>query len=97
MAGAARMKLTPRTGRVIDREQEPVTGALVAVEWGTAPTPEIAIETDEEGRFRIVLPEGRFRIGAHGPDDSAGTFETEGDAEDEEILIELASPKGPDK
>lgn len=38
---------------------------MVMVVWGTAPTPEIAIVTDDDGRFRVALPPGRFRLEAH--------------------------------
>lgn len=56
-------------GRVVNEGGRPVPGAAVAVEWGTAATPEIGIVADAEGRFQVVLPDGRFRLGAH---DQAG-------------------------
>jgi hypothetical protein len=61
----------------------------VAVEWGTAPTPEIAVETEEEGRFTIALPvEGQYRLRATAPDGETGSREIEGGGQDE-IVIEL--------
>ena len=61
----------------------------MAVEWGTAPTPEIAIESEEEGRFTIALPvEGRYRLRATAPDGATGAREIEGGSQDE-IVIEL--------
>ena len=83
------MKWNRRRGTVVDAERTPVSGALVAVEWGTAPTPEIAIETEQGGRFAIALPvEGRFRLRATAPDGETGSQEIEG-AGGEEIVIEL--------
>jgi hypothetical protein len=83
------MKWNRRSGTVVDAEQRPVPGALVAVEWGTAPTPEIAVETKGEGRFTIVLPgAGRFRIRATAPNGTTGSREVDG-ADQQEIKIEL--------
>jgi hypothetical protein len=62
-------------GRVVREDATPVAGALAAVAWGTAPTPEIAIRADEKGIFRLALPNGRFRIEASGPDLAAGSVE----------------------
>lgn len=45
-------------GSVVDAEGAPVAEALVSVEWGTAPTPEIALLTGNDGSFRIALPVG---------------------------------------
>jgi hypothetical protein len=50
---------------VTDAAGRPAAGAIVMVVAGTAPTPEIGIVTDREGRFRVALPEGRFRLEAH--------------------------------
>jgi hypothetical protein len=52
-----------------------VAGALAAVGWGTAPTPEIAIRANENGIFRLALPIGRFRVDARGPDGATGSIE----------------------
>jgi len=83
------MKWNRRSGTVLDAERSPVQGALVAVEWGTAPTPEIAIETEGDGRFSIALPaEGRYRLRATALDGTTGLREIEG-AGLGEIVIEL--------
>ena len=83
------MKWNRRFGTVVDAERTPVPGALVAVEWGTAPTPEIAIETEEEGRFTIALPdEGHYRLRATARDGATGLLEIDG-ADQQEINIEL--------
>lgn len=63
--------------------------ALVTVEWGTAPTPEIGIVTGADGRFSVSLPEGRFRMAAYGPDESRGGADADGSQSDEEIVIRL--------
>jgi hypothetical protein len=63
------------TGRVVRDDATPVVGALAAVGWGTAPTPEIAIRTDADGQFRVALPNGRFRLDARAPDGATGSTE----------------------
>lgn len=64
-------------GQVLDRNGAPVTGAVVSVEEGTAPTPEIGIVSGADGRFGIALPEGAFRIAAGTDDGRRGTAEVE--------------------
>ncbi|WP_211098447.1 carboxypeptidase-like regulatory domain-containing protein [Skermanella stibiiresistens] len=64
-------------GQVLRDDGAPVPGALVAVVSGTAPTPEVGIRCDSEGRFRIALPPGRFRLTAHAPDGALGSTEIE--------------------
>lgn len=78
-----------RRGRVVDDGGQPVIGALLSVEWGTVPTPEIAVQTDENGEFRLALPKGRFRIAAHAPDGRAGTVELTTEEADEEIVVRV--------
>jgi hypothetical protein len=81
------MKWNRRRGTVVDDQRTPVAGALVAVEWGTAPTPEIAIETERGGGFSIALPvEGRYRLRATAPGGESGSKEIDG-AGTEEIVI----------
>jgi hypothetical protein len=76
------------TGRVI-REDDTVEGALAAVAWGTAPTPEIAIRADENGIFRLALPSGQFRVEARAPDGAIGQIELmiESAPQDFEIVL----------
>lgn len=83
------MDLTPRDGIVVDSDENPVEGAYVTVEWGTAPTPEITRVTGETGRFRLLLPRGRFRVAAKTPDGRGGVCEISGESEDALIRIEL--------
>jgi protocatechuate 3,4-dioxygenase beta subunit len=64
-------------GRVLHEDGSPVPGALVEVASGTAPTPEVAIRCDAEGRFRIALPPGRFRLTARAPTGALGSVEVE--------------------
>jgi hypothetical protein len=66
-----------------------VAGALVAVEWGTAPTPEVAIRADKDGIFRLALPSGRFRVEAKASDGATGSIELmiENEAQDFEIVL----------
>lgn len=62
-------------GQVVDANGAGVPGAIVAVEWGTAPTPEIGIRADAAGRFQIALPPGEFRIMARAADQRQGSCE----------------------
>jgi hypothetical protein len=88
------MGSTPRTGVVRDRQGKPVQGALIAVEWGTAPTPEVALRTGQDGRFRLALPSGLFRIAAYAPSGASGRREIEIDGGEEDIVIELTEAEG---
>jgi hypothetical protein len=81
-----------RQGRVVDAAGEPVSGALVAVVWGTAPTPEIARRTDDAGAFQVGFPPGRFRVQATTPSGGTGELEVEGGS-GEEIVIRIESPE----
>ena len=74
---------------VVDSDGNSVEGAYVTVEWGTAPTPEITLVTGETGRFRLLLPRGRFRVAAKTPDGREGGCEISGESEDALIRIEL--------
>ena len=62
---------------VVDEMGRPVAGALVTVQWGAAPTPEITLLTDEAGLARLGLPPGRFRIRLAAPGGGEGTSEVE--------------------
>jgi hypothetical protein len=75
-------------GTVEDRQGLPVPETLIAVESGTAPYPDMAIFSDEEGNFSIHLPSGHFRLGAHSPEGGYGTVECDSDA-DEHLFIRL--------
>lgn len=77
-------------GRVVAPDGSPAAGAIVGVVWGTAPTPEIGIVADAEGRFGVGLPAGRFRLQAN-LDEISGTAEVEieAGADVPEIVIAL--------
>lgn len=52
-------------GRITDREGRPIAGALVvprSLDVPSPPIPEIAIVSDEEGRYAWRLPPGRYEI-----------------------------------
>jgi hypothetical protein len=76
-------------GRVRWDDQTPVSDALVAVAWGTAPTPEIAIRADSNGQFNVALPAGQFRLEARAPDGAVGRLDLEITNEQREIEIVL--------
>lgn len=64
-------------GRVRRQDGEGGSGVIVEVTRGTAPTPEIGIRCDQEGRFRIALPPGRYEIEARAPNGELGTVSIE--------------------
>jgi hypothetical protein len=70
-------------GRVVDRDAQPVPGALLVIVESTVPMPEIAIQSDEDGRFALRLPEGGFTLRGHSPDGRVGeaTVAVPGDSE----------------
>lgn len=67
-----------------------MSGALVSVVWGTAPTRDIGRRTNDEGAFQVGLEPGRYRIQAV-TDEVSGEVEVEGGA-GEDIVIQLGSP-----
>ena len=69
---------------------KPVAGAIVAVAWGTAPTPEIGIVTGDDGGFMVALPPGRFRLQANA-EGKSGQAEVEVDGEPPRIEIRLGA------
>lgn len=76
-----------RRGRVVDEEGHGVAGALVAVVWGTAPTPETGRRADAEGCFVVGLSGGeRFRVRATTADGRAGEADVDGSVCDEIIV-----------
>lgn len=83
-------KAAPRIVRVLDAGGSPVAGAFVTVVSGSAPTPEITLLTNAEGRARLGLPPGTFTIQAQTPEGSKGTAEATGGESPEEIEIRLA-------
>lgn len=79
-------------GTVEDGEGRLVPGALVAVEEGTLPFPDLALSTNAEGHFTIDLPVGRFRLAAHSQDGGYGTVEYDSLTSDS-LVIRLSPPK----
>lgn len=84
----------PRHGRVARPDGAPASNALVWVEAGSAPTPEIAIQADGNGRFRVALPAGRFRLKARAPDGEEGEATVEVDeTSDRELQVTVTGPQ----
>jgi hypothetical protein len=54
--------------RVVDESGDPVEGAFVSVLESTVAFPEIALVTDRHGMVKLMLPKGRFVIGANDGD-----------------------------
>lgn len=73
---------------MVTADGQPAKGAIVAVTWGTAPTPEIGIVADDEGGFIVALPPGRFRLQANAQGKS-GQAEVEVASEAPSIEIKL--------
>jgi hypothetical protein len=55
---------------------------------GSVPMPEIALLSDEAGRFSVRLPPGAFTLRAHGPP-GTGEAEVEEGPADREIVITI--------
>lgn len=74
---------TERFGRVVDAGGTAVPYAHIVIVASSVPMPEIALLSDEAGRFLLRLPPGVFTLRAHGPggtgevdlDDTAGGSE----------------------
>jgi len=80
-------------GRVVDPDGRPAPGALVVIVESTVPMPELALQCDDDGRFAIRLPAGRFTLRAHAPDGRQGeTTVTVPGAR--EILVRLSGARG---
>jgi hypothetical protein len=62
-------------GRVVDADGVPVARARITIVAASVPMPEIALLTGSEGDFELALPQGRFRLRAHGPRGEVGEAE----------------------
>ena len=63
--GSATTQANGVDGRVSDQQGIPVTGALVtptSLDTPSKAIPEVAVFTNDEGRYSWVLPAGRYRI-----------------------------------
>ena len=77
-----------RHGRVLDAGGTPVPEALIVIVASTVPMPEIALLSDDEGRFVLRLPPGHFTLRAHGSG-AVGDAEAEGAPNTDEIVIRI--------
>ncbi|CAO4146998.1 hypothetical protein LPLAFNJD_LOCUS2338 [Methylorubrum aminovorans] len=68
--------------------------ALVYVASGTGPTPEIAIRSDAEGRFRLALPPGSYVVAARLLDGREGFVEVGTGDKPQDIEIEIPNETG---
>lgn len=71
-------QLPERHGRVLDTTGAPVMGALIVIDSGTVPMPEIALLSDENGEFSLRLPPGKFTLRAQGSGGKVGAAEVSG-------------------
>ena len=77
----------------MDGKGSPVSGVLISVESGTAPYPDVAISSNDEGKFSVYLPSGRFRLGAYSQDGSYGTVELDSTV-NPHLVIRLSKTEG---
>jgi hypothetical protein len=91
MAGgrASDNQLARRFGRVVDAAGLPVPHAQVVIAAAAVPMPEIALLSDEAGRFSVRLPPGTCVLRAHGPP-GTGQAEVGQDPADQEIVITIS-------
>ena len=82
-------KLSTIAGVVVDASGRPVPDATVTVVESTSPVPELALLTDDAGRFSLRLPSGRFTLEAHGPNDTKGRQTVEVSGAEVRTRIEL--------
>ena len=82
--------LTVHRGCVIDACGAPVPEASIVFVASSVPMPEIALLADEDGRFTVRLPAGRFTLRAYGPEGATGDVDLESGTDTEEIVIVLA-------
>jgi Carboxypeptidase regulatory-like domain len=59
-------------GIVVDGDGRPLALATIVVVKGTSPVPEIALVADDDGRFGLRLPHGRFTLEAQGEGGAKG-------------------------
>lgn len=76
-------------GRVVDARGDPLPDALVTIVAGTVPMPEIALVVDDDGRFRLRLPDGRFTLRAHA---AGGSGETEVERPGDDTVVITVGP-----
>jgi hypothetical protein len=83
-------------GRVVDADGVPVAHARVTIVAASVPMPEIALLTGSRGNFELALPQGRFRLRAHGPRGEIGeaVVGVEGDAAVGDLVIGLSLDHG---
>lgn len=76
-------------GMVVDGDGRPLAQATIVVVGGTAPVPEIALVADDEGRFGLRLPHGRFTLEAQGEGGATGriTIDVSGPSQSARIEV----------
>ena len=79
--------LTAHLGHVVDADGEPVPEATIVIIESSVPMPEIALRADEDGRFMVRLPRGRFTLRAHDQDGESGETELEIEEEETEFVV----------
>lgn len=76
-------------GTVQDEKGGIVSGALIAVEKGTSPSPDMALYTDADGHFTIELPVELFLLAAYSQDGKHGTAEYDSNT-DQPLIIRIS-------
>ena len=85
------MTARPVSGRVVDAAGAPVAGARVTIVESPSPMPEMAMLADDDGRFSLHLPLGRFVLRADGAEGERGEAVVEGVRDDVTIRVRARS------
>jgi hypothetical protein len=74
---------------VIDADGSPVAGARVMITASSIPVPEIALLTNDDGRFSIRLPSGQYTFQAYGSGGAMGQTDLQATPDLDEFVIQL--------
>jgi hypothetical protein len=79
-------------GRVVDEDGAPVAGASIYIVAAPVSVPDVALLTDDDGRFEIAVPSpGQYRFGIRAPDGPA--FEHDVAVPTDRELLEINLPR----
>ena len=82
-------------GRLVRADGNPVADAVVMIASGSAPTPDLARRTNEDGTFALALPAGTFELHITPRGESVTKKRLDTNTLDEEFVITLEDRRGP--
>ena len=84
-------KISVISGRVVSADGQPVAGARVSFVSSPVPMPDVALLTDDLGRFSLTAPvPGAYSIGCSSDDFGSGTITVDvPEGQDVEVEIRL--------